>query len=29
MMKAVNRIVHEQATPEEAFEFFNSIRAEG
>ncbi|ASQ91142.1 3-hydroxy-5-phosphonooxypentane-2,4-dione thiolase LsrF [Prosthecochloris sp. GSB1] len=29
MMKAVNRIVHEGATPEEAFEFFNSIRAEG
>lgn len=29
MMKAVNRIVHEGATPEEAYEFFNSIRAEG
>ncbi len=29
MMKAVNRIVHENATPQEAFDFFNSIRAEG
>ncbi len=29
MMKAVNRIVHENATPAEAFEYFNSIRAEG
>ena len=29
MMKAVNRIVHENATPAEAYEYFNSIRAEG
>ena len=29
MMKAVNRIVHDNATPQEAFDFFNSIRAEG
>ncbi len=29
MMKAVNRIVHENATPEEAFDYFNSIKAEG
>ncbi len=29
MMKAVNRIVHEKYTPAEAFEFFNSIKAEG
>ena len=29
MMKAVNRIVHENFTPAEAYEFFNSIRAEG
>jgi putative autoinducer-2 (AI-2) aldolase len=29
MMKAVNRIVHEDLTPEEAFDYFNSIKAEG
>lgn len=29
MMKAVNRIVHDNATPQEAFDFFNSIKAEG
>jgi putative autoinducer-2 (AI-2) aldolase len=29
MMKAVNRIVHEKFTPAEAYEFFNSIKAEG
>ncbi|NTU68124.1 MAG: 3-hydroxy-5-phosphonooxypentane-2,4-dione thiolase [Chlorobiaceae bacterium] len=29
MMKAVNKIVHENATPAEAFEYFNSIKAEG
>ncbi|NTV93323.1 MAG: 3-hydroxy-5-phosphonooxypentane-2,4-dione thiolase [Chlorobiaceae bacterium] len=29
MMKAVNKVVHEQLTPSEAFEYFNSIRAEG
>jgi 3-hydroxy-5-phosphonooxypentane-2,4-dione thiolase len=29
MMKAVNRIVHEKYTPAEAFEYFNSIKAEG
>ncbi|MCG8377691.1 MAG: 3-hydroxy-5-phosphonooxypentane-2,4-dione thiolase [Chlorobiales bacterium] len=29
MMKAVNRIVHENMTPEEAFDYFNSIKAEG
>ncbi len=29
MMKAVNRIVHENLTPAEAFEYFNSIKAEG
>jgi len=29
MMKAVNRIVHEGATPEEAYDYFNSIKAEG
>jgi len=29
MMQAVNRIVHEKYTPEEAFEFFNTIKSEG
>ncbi len=29
MMKAVYKIVHENSTPEEAFEYFNSIKAEG
>jgi putative autoinducer-2 (AI-2) aldolase len=29
MMKAVNKIVHENCTPAEAFEFFNTIKAEG
>ncbi|NTV02239.1 MAG: 3-hydroxy-5-phosphonooxypentane-2,4-dione thiolase [Chlorobiaceae bacterium] len=29
MMKAVNKIVHENLTPAEAFEYFNSIKAEG
>ena len=29
MMKAVNRIVHENMTPEEAYDYFNSIKAEG
>ncbi len=29
MMKAVNRIVHENTTPEEAYDYFNSIKAEG
>lgn len=28
MMKAVNRIVHENMTPEEAYDYFNSIKAE-
>ncbi len=29
MMKAVNKVVHEQLSPKEAFEYFNSIKAEG
>ena len=29
MMKAVNRIVHEDVTPETAYDYFNSIKAEG
>lgn len=29
MMKAVNRIVHENVTPETAYDYFNSIKAEG
>ncbi len=29
MMKAVNTIVHGNATPEEAFELFNTLKAEG
>ena len=29
MMKAVNRIVHENITPEEALDYFNSVKAEG
>jgi putative autoinducer-2 (AI-2) aldolase len=29
MMKAVNRVVHEGLTPDEAFEYFNSIKGEG
>lgn len=29
MMKAVNRIVHENVTPEEALDYFNSVKAEG
>ncbi|ABL66015.1 3-hydroxy-5-phosphonooxypentane-2,4-dione thiolase [Chlorobium phaeobacteroides] len=29
MMKAVNKVVHEQFIPSEAFEYFNSIKAEG
>ncbi|NTV26037.1 MAG: 3-hydroxy-5-phosphonooxypentane-2,4-dione thiolase LsrF, partial [Chlorobiaceae bacterium] len=29
MMKAVNKIVHENYTPAEAFEYLNSIKAEG
>ncbi|KZK74560.1 MAG: autoinducer 2 aldolase [Pelodictyon luteolum] len=28
MMKAVNRVVHEGLTPDEAFEYFNSIKGE-
>jgi putative autoinducer-2 (AI-2) aldolase len=29
MMKSVNKIVHEKYSPSEAFEYFNSIKAEG
>ena len=29
MMKAVNKIVHEKYTPEEAFEYFNTLKSEG
>ncbi len=29
MMKAVNKVVHEQLNPQDAFEYFNSIKAEG
>jgi 3-hydroxy-5-phosphonooxypentane-2,4-dione thiolase len=29
MMKTVNRVVHERLKPAEAFEYFNSIKAEG
>ncbi|MCW8797579.1 MAG: 3-hydroxy-5-phosphonooxypentane-2,4-dione thiolase LsrF, partial [Prosthecochloris sp.] len=29
MMKAVNTIVHGNATPQEAFELFNTLKAEG
>lgn len=29
MMKTVNRVVHEGLNPDEAYEYFNSIRAEG
>jgi putative autoinducer-2 (AI-2) aldolase len=29
MMKAVNKVVHEQMSPKDAFEYFNSIKAEG
>jgi putative autoinducer-2 (AI-2) aldolase len=29
MMKAVNRVVHENLSPAEAYEYFQSIRAEG
>ena len=29
MMKAVNKVVHEQMTPENAFDYFNTIKAEG
>ena len=29
MMKAVNKVVHENLTPQEAFDYFNSIKAEG
>ena len=29
MMKAVNKVVHEQLSPKDAFEYFNSIKAEG
>ena len=29
MMKAVNRIVHENVTPEDAYDYLNSIKAEG
>ncbi|ABB23299.1 3-hydroxy-5-phosphonooxypentane-2,4-dione thiolase [Pelodictyon luteolum] len=29
MMKSVNRVVHEGLTPDEAFEYFNSIKGEG
>ena len=29
MMKAVNKVVHEQFSPEDAFDYFNTIKAEG
>ncbi|TCD47581.1 3-hydroxy-5-phosphonooxypentane-2,4-dione thiolase [Chlorobium sp. N1] len=29
MMKTVNRVVHENLNPDEAYEYFNSIKAEG
>ena len=29
MMKAVNKVVHEQLSPKDAFEYFNTIKAEG
>ncbi|MEI8031912.1 MAG: 3-hydroxy-5-phosphonooxypentane-2,4-dione thiolase [Chlorobiaceae bacterium] len=29
MMKAVNKVVHERLTPAEAFDYFNTIKAEG
>jgi putative autoinducer-2 (AI-2) aldolase len=29
MMKAINKVVHEKLTPSEAFEYFNSVKAEG
>ena len=29
MMKAVNKVVHEQMNPKDAFEYFNTIKAEG
>ena len=29
MMKAVNKVVHEQLSPKDAFDYFNTIKAEG
>lgn len=29
MMKAVNKVVHEQMSPQDAFDYFNTIKAEG
>ena len=29
MMKAVNKVVHEKISPEDAFDYFNTIKAEG
>jgi len=29
MMKAVNKVVHEQMNPTDAFDYFNTIKAEG
>jgi len=29
MMKAVNKVVHEHLDPQQAFDYFNSIKAEG
>ncbi|MEI6847836.1 MAG: 3-hydroxy-5-phosphonooxypentane-2,4-dione thiolase [Chlorobiaceae bacterium] len=29
MMKAVNKVVHEKLIPQEAFEYFNTVKAEG